>query len=251
MQYLLCLMSLLALLVSQVEAAKRPKALTQPHHGAVSATPSVSYALGWDYTATPAPDSWTIWRCQANATTKTCTPSTALPGMPITDSTLRQYRDETPLAGVPYCWTVTGSKAGWDPSPPAKTPAGVPYICAQMGGMMPKAGVIQIQLVGRALRITWNAPKFDATTVPASALTGYVVWISNTATTNKWEQIATVSPTVLTWNYAAPPVGQTCVQIGAQYGTLGRVDNDTVCGTVPPPTLPGPTNLREVVATTP
>jgi hypothetical protein len=191
-----------------------------------------------------------IQRCLAPTGQSECVPSADLPGASV-PATVTTYIDQTPEAGKGYCWSVWAILTDQSRLQVLPGPDGKRYVCQASALVLPLAGPITLTPQGASLLVQWSLPTFTSATVPASALTGFAVWRRPEPVPpgEGWKVVTSVGPTVTTWEDTAPAKPQGCYQIRALYGTLGFVDNATVCGAAPvfvpgPVVPPAPTNLR-------
>jgi hypothetical protein len=100
------------------------------------------------------------------------------------------------------------------------------------------------------IRVSWQPPAWDDTTVSPNALSGYQVFRRPGTITpgGGWVALATLGTTVFTWDDSTPLIGGQCYAITAGYGTKS-IDSAVSCVVVADPRPPAPTNLRLQVGT--
>lgn len=191
-----------------------------------------------------------VQRCLAPTGQSECVPSADLPNGSV-PATVTTYTDQTLEAGKGYCWSLWAVDSAEKRMQVAPGADGKRYVCQGSALVLPLAGAITLTPQGSHLLVKWSLPTFAPGTVPASALTGFAVWRRPEPVPPGagWAVVASTGPTVTTWEDAAPATPSGCYQIRALYGTLGSVDNATVCAAAPvfvpgPVVPPAPTNLR-------
>jgi hypothetical protein len=217
-------------------------------------THAASVTMQWDQKTGDQlvlPKGYVVFRCTITAGSA-CSPTQALPNSNTAPPTTT-FTDTTVSPGQGYCWTLwatypNGTKAQVEPDA-----HGSRNTCTTIAGTLAPAGPIILAPQGATLVLQWTLPTFTASTLPASALTGFGVWRRDDPSPPGvgWTMLGSLAPTILTWTDTNPAKPGGCYQIQAQYGAAGTVDNGTVCAAAPvvPPTpavLQPPTNLRLV-----